>query len=268
MSGLQTNEQPPIEAAIVLAQKASSIALSYFRKQLDIEKKQDESPVTAVDLQIEREVRSLLGKFFPEHEIFGEEYGAGDLSKENLWVIDPIDGTRSFISGLPLFGFLLAYLKAGKAQIGVVSMPALDELFIGVLGLGASLNGRAIKVSGQTRLSEAILSINEGEKLFAFEPEAHARLVQAGHTRRFGYDCYPHALLAAGHIDGVVDYDLKPYDFLPLVGLIEAAGGIISDWKCEPLNLQSDGKVVCAATPELHRALLDLVVSNRALKPI
>ena len=74
--------------------------------------------------------------------------------------------------------------------------------------------------------------------------------------------------MAAGHIDGVVDYDLKPYDFLPLVGLIEAAGGIISDWKGEPLNLQSDGKVVCAATPELHRALLDLVVSNRALKPI
>jgi inositol-phosphate phosphatase/L-galactose 1-phosphate phosphatase/histidinol-phosphatase len=268
MTSVQLKEQTPIETAYALAQMASATALSYFRKRLDIEKKCDESPVTVADLQIEREVRAMLGACFPEHEVLGEEYGAGDLTKENVWVIDPIDGTRSFISGHPLFGFLLAYLKAGKSQIGMVSMPALGELFVGILGQGASLNGEKIRVSGQTQLSEAILSINEGEKLFAFEPQIHARLVQAGHTRRFGYDCYPHALLAAGHIDGVVDYDLKPFDFLPLVGLIEAAGGIISDWQGRPLTFQSDGKVVSAATPELHRALLDLIASERTLKPI
>ena len=259
MTNPEPSRQTPLETAYTLAQTAAATALTYFRRHLEIEKKRDESPVTAADLQIEREVRALLAATFPAHSILGEEYGAGDLGAEHVWVIDPIDGTRSFISGHPLFGFLLAYLQGGTCQFGMVSMPALNELFVGIRGQGASLNGNPIGVSQQTQLSDAILSINEGEKLFAFEPQIHARLLRAGHTRRFGYDCYPHALLAAGHIDAVVDYDLKPFDFLPLVGLIEAAGGIISDWQGNPLSFTSGGKVVSAATPELHRALLDLL---------
>ena len=242
-----------------ISQMAAKTAMNFFRKELKIDLKGDESPVTVADIQIEKEAREVLASNFPDHAILGEEFGSGDLSNEHIWVIDPIDGTRSFISGHPLFGFLLAYIRSGKGQLGVVSMPALGELFIGQPGHGATLNGVPIFVSNQTVISNAILSINEGEKLFAHEPEVHKRLVNACHTRRFGYDCYPHALLAAGHIDGVVDYDLKPFDYLPLVALIEAAGGIMSDWEGKKLSFDSDGRVVSAATPELHSQLLQLL---------
>ena len=242
-----------------ISQVAAETALSYFRKDLDIDLKSDASPVTAADIQIEQEARHLLGKNFPEHSILGEEFGAGDLNKEHVWVIDPIDGTRSFISGHPLFGFLIAYLKGGTSQLCVVSMPVLGERYVGQPGHAATLNGSEIKTSDRTKLSDAILYINEGEKIFAREPELHARLVTAGHTRRFGYDCYPHALLAAGHVDAVVDYDVKSFDYLPLAGLIEAAGGIMTDWAGMPLTFASDGKVVSAATSELHREMLHLL---------
>lgn len=237
--------------------------MQYFRGALDVEVKGDESPVTVADKQIEMEARDLLATSHPSHAILGEEFGAGDLSADHVWVIDPIDGTRSFISGQPLFGFLLAHVTKGTPSLGLISMPALGETYIGHSGKGATLNGQPIKVSNKRSLTEAILSINEGEKLLVHEPATLARLVNAGHTCRFGYDCYPHALLAAGHIDAVIDYDLKPFDFLPLAGVINAAGGIITDWAGQPLDFNSDGRVISAATPELHREVLDLINGAR-----
>lgn len=244
------------QISIELAEGAAATALRYFRANLDIEVKSDESPVTAADKQVEREVREVLQQEFPDHAILGEEFGTGDLSADHVWVIDPIDGTRSFIGGHPLFGFLLAHVTKGMPTLGLISMPALGELYLGTTGSGATLNGEPIKASNQTRLSDAIIYINEGEKLMAHEPDILKSLVEAGHTRRFGYDCYPHALLAAGHVDAVIDYDLKPFDYLPLKGLIEPAGGIITDWDGKPLDYASDGRVISAATPALHSELL------------
>ncbi|MFT7597008.1 MAG: inositol-phosphate phosphatase/L-galactose 1-phosphate phosphatase/histidinol-phosphatase, partial [Paracoccaceae bacterium] len=123
----------------------------------------------------------------------------------------------------------------------------------------ATLNGRAISVSGMTRLDDAMLFINEGEKIYAENPGVFDRLCQAGKLRRLSYDCQPHALVASGKVDAVVDCDLKPYDYLPLVPLVEAAGGVITDWSGAALDFQSDGKVVTAATPELHAELLTLL---------
>ncbi|MEX3010495.1 inositol monophosphatase family protein [Hoeflea sp. TYP-13] len=264
MSNHSSSTEPDIiETANEIVCAAAETALGYFRNPLDIDLKGDDSPVTLADRRIEKDARDLLNSRFPDHSILGEEYGAGDLSKVHVWVIDPIDGTRSFISGHPLFGFLLAHMTNGHPTLGIISMPALDEVFVGVSGMGATQNGSPTKVSDQTKLADAILAINEGEKLYACEPDAFSRLVQAGHTRRFGYDCYPHALLAAGHIDAVVDYDLKPFDYLPLAAVIEASGGVISDWNGQPLGFNSDGRVVSASTPELHAELLHLL-SGRA----
>jgi len=242
-----------------LADTAAATAMHFFRHPVEIDVKSDDSPVTIADKQIEQEVRDLLATRFADHAILGEEFGAGDLTNENVWVVDPIDGTRSFISGHPLFGFLLAHMRSGKCALGMISMPALQERYIGALGQGATLNGTPIRTSRTTRLADAILSINEGEKLIAAEPEVLSALLSAGHTRRFGYDCYPHALLASGHIDAVVDYDLKPFDYLPLQGVVEAAGGVITDWSGGPLGYGSDGRVVSAATPELHAELIELL---------
>nr|WP_037230123.1 inositol monophosphatase family protein [Roseobacter sp. GAI101] len=245
--------------AVTIAQFAAKAAMGYFRGPLGTQFKDDASPVTQADRGVETLVRDYLARHFPDDGIFGEEHGIEGADKEWMWIIDPIDGTRSFLSGHPLFGFLLAHLRDGMPQIGLIGMPALDEVFLGIKGQGATLNGTAIHCSARTDLDQAILFINEGEKIYAEHPEIFAALVQAGQTRRFSYDCYPHALLAAGHVDAVVDFDLQPYDYLPLMVVIEEAGGIITDWAGQPLTLKSDGRVLSAATPEIHAGLLAMV---------
>jgi len=242
-----------------IAQDASAIPMQYFRTSMDIIDKADDSPVTIADQNTEQFIRDALAEHFPDHDIFGEEFGiSGDLSGAS-WIIDPIDGTRSFISGNPLFGMLMGFLDAGVPQIGLVRMPALDETFIGVAGLGATKNGRPITCRKTTELAKAILYINEPENINAADPARFVRLCHAAHIQRTAYDCYPHAMVAAGSIDAVVDCNLQPYDYLPLVGLIHAAGGTITDWNGQALSLQSDGRVVTAATPELHVQILELL---------
>lgn len=247
--------------ALKIADFAAKAAMGYFRGTLGTEFKADDSPVTQADKGVETLVRTYLSKHYPDHGIFGEEHGIEGGERQKMWIIDPIDGTRSFLSGHPLFGFLLGHLVDGLPDLGVIGMPALDEVFLGVKGQGATLNGSAIQSSTQTDLDKAILYINEGEKISGDHPEVFGRLLQAGQTRRFSYDCYPHALLAAGHVDAVVDYDLQPYDYMAVSVVIQEAGGIISDWQGQSLTLQSDGRVISAATPELHAQLLKLVSS-------
>jgi inositol-phosphate phosphatase/L-galactose 1-phosphate phosphatase/histidinol-phosphatase len=247
------------EHAIKIADIAAKEALNSFRGQLGVEFKADESPVTQADKSVEAVVRAYLEDHFPEHGIFGEEHGVDEGDGKHMWIIDPIDGTRSFLSGNPLFGFLLGFLIDDTPEVGVIGMPALQEVFMGIKGQGACLNGKPIHVSNQTKLDQSILFINEGEKIYHDYPVVFDRLTKAGQTRRFSYDCYPHALLAAGHLDGVIDYDLQPYDYLPVSVVVEAAGGIMTDWDGAPLTLQSDGRVISASTPELHAELLNLV---------
>ncbi|MGB3242919.1 MAG: inositol monophosphatase family protein [Sulfitobacter sp.] len=242
--------------ALAIADFAGKAAMGYFRGKLGTEFKADDSPVTQADKGIETLVRAYLNQHFPDHGIFGEEHGIEGANRQRMWIIDPIDGTRSFLSGHPLFGFLLGHLKNGAPEIGVIGMPALEEVFLGIKGKGATLNGQPIHSSGQTRLDQAILYINEGEKIYADHPEVFDRLTKAGQTRRFSYDCYPHALLAAGHVDAVVDYDLQPYDYLPVSVVVQESGGLMTDWHGAPLTLNSDGRVLSAATPELHARLL------------
>ena len=250
------------QAATEMADIAAHAAMGYFRGQLGTEFKADESPVTQADKGIETLIRAYLAKHFPDHGIFGEEHGFEGADRADIWIIDPIDGTRSFLSGHPLFGFLLGHLVAGVPQIGIIGMPALGEVFAGVKGEGATLNTRSIKTSNQTRLDRSNLYVNEGDKIYRDHPDLFARLMHAGQTRRFSYDCYPHALLAADHVDGVIDYDLQPYDYLPVSVVIAEAGGIMTDWEGKPLTLASDGLVISAATPALHAQMLELVADT------
>lgn len=245
--------------ALKAVEDASVTAMSYFRQLLEIETKGDESPVTVADKDVETQIREALIKAYPDFGILGEEFGSQNLDAETYWVVDPIDGTRSFISGLPLFGMLLGLVDQGKPVLGIVGMPALNEVYIGRPGIGASMNGAPISVSTQTDLNAATLFINEAEKLATNHPTLFAKLCTTGKTRRMSYDCYPHALVAAGHIDAVIDYDLQPYDYLPVVALVEAAGGLMTDWQGNPLDLNSDGRVLTAATPELLAELVKLV---------
>ena len=247
---------------LVWADQAAVLARQHFRQPTHVSFKDDESPVTVIDQLIESELKKAISNKYPNDGILGEESGTDKASSDNLWVIDPIDGTRSFMSGNPLFGMLLAYVEASEPVVGVISMPVLGEVYSGGAGLPALCNNQPIATSEQTNIDDCILYINEGEKLYAEHPEKLERLLAAGKVKRFGYDCYPHALLAAGHIDAVVDYDLKPYDYLALSMVIQSAGGVITDWQGNKLDMNSKGDVVAAATVELHQSLLALLGSQ------
>ncbi len=246
-----------LQAAIEISGTAASIPMRYFRSTLTVEDKPDDSPVTIADRETEEHIRRAIEARFPEHGILGEEFGQDKAGAEHTWIIDPIDGTRSFICGVPLFGMLLGVLHNDVPIAGVIRMPALDECFAGCRDGGATLNGAPIHCRNIVNPQEARIFINEANRMVEREPERLRRLMTLGHTRRFSNDCYPFGLLAAGQIDAVVDFDLQPYDYLPLVPVVEAAGGTISDWRGMPLGLRSDGTVLAAATRELHQALMD-----------
>ena len=245
--------------ALEMGRAAAAAAMRFFRGRLGIEFKSDESPVTQADRGVEAEVRKLIADRLPDHGIFGEEQGITGGDAHALWVIDPIDGTRSFISGHPLFGFLLAHLTGGTARLAVVGMPAIGETFVAERGKGAFKGGERLQSSGRKVLDGATIYVNEGEKIWRAHPDVFARLMNAGTTRRFSYDCYPYALLAMGHVDLVVDFDLQPYDYLTVSLLVEEAGGRMTDWQGGPLHMGESVATVAAATPELHRAALGLL---------
>ena len=246
-----------LQAALEIGGSAAAIPMRYFRSEMAVEDKPDASPVTIADRETEEHIRRAIAKRFPGHGIYGEEFGESSADAAYIWVVDPIDGTRSFICGVPLFGMLLGVLRRGAPEAGVIRMPALGEAFAGCRGGVATRNGVAVRCRGVTRPEEARIFINEANRMVEREPERLKRLMAAGHIRRFSNDCYPFALLASGRIDAVVDFDLKPYDYLPIVPVVEAAGGIMTDWRGQPLGLHSDGSIVAAATPELHRAVMD-----------
>lgn len=247
-----------LEAARDIAADASSVAMRHFRAALDVTVKADDSPVTIADRETERAIRTALGTAFPGEAIFGEEFGQSG-SGDAMWIVDPIDGTRSFIVGLPLFGMLLGYVTEAGPELGVINMPGLGEIYAGARGIGATLNGAPIAVSACRELHRARLFVNEPDRIAIGAPVQFARLLTAGALRRFGADCYPHALVASGHADAVVDYGLAPYDYLPVAAVVEAAGGVMTDWHGAPLTRASDGRTLTAATPELHAELLELV---------
>jgi inositol-phosphate phosphatase/L-galactose 1-phosphate phosphatase/histidinol-phosphatase len=249
--------QDLLKAALEISATAAAIPMHYFRTAIAVEDKPDESPVTIADRETETYIRRAIEKRFPAHDIFGEEFGRSGSGADYTWIVDPIDGTRSFICGFPLFGMLLGVLHGEEPIAGVIRMPALGETFGGCRGGGATKDGAPIRCRQISRIEDARIVINEANRMLTKQPERLARLMQLGQTRRFFNDCYPFALLAMGQIDIVIDSDLQPYDYLPIVPVVEAAGGIITDWRGQKLGLKSDGSIIAAATPELHREIMN-----------
>ncbi len=254
----------PAGFAAALAREAGEQAMLSFRRTLEIEVKGDESPVTIADRAAERLMRDRIAERFPQHGIFGEEYGATDLGAERIWVVDPIDGTRSFITGWPIWGTLLALARDGRPEIGVIEMPALRERWIGAPGIGTRFEDargglRPAAVSGCTDLARARFYTTSLMYFDGTDRERIEAIATAAHTARFGGDCYIYGLLASGHIDLVVETRLQPYDFMATVPVIEGAGGVITDWSGRALHLGSGSEVIAAATPELHRRALGML---------
>jgi inositol-phosphate phosphatase/L-galactose 1-phosphate phosphatase/histidinol-phosphatase len=241
-----------------LADLARPLARRWYRADLAVERKADDSPVTLADREIERALRTRIAERHPGDGILGEEHGREGLDRERVWVIDPIDGTKAFITGSPLFGTLVALTEDGRPTVGVIDVPVLDERFAGD-GDTATLNGTPLRTRPTTALADAVIATAPPEAFpnaFAVASEA---LGGAGALRRWGGDCYMYAQLALGCVDLVVEAILEPYDFAALVPVVEGAGGVMTDWSGAPLTTASAGDVVAAATPQLHRAALDLL---------
>lgn len=259
---LQENSASINEMALFAQEIATDvrrIALKWFRRPLDIDTKADESPVTIADRAVEQALRDAISARFPEHGILGEEFGLNHVDAEFVWSIDPIDGTRSFISGSPLWGSLLALLHHGKPVIGLIDIPATSERWVGVDQSHCTFADKPCSTRKTSALANAILYSTTPDTFNETEAPIFEKLSRAVYLRRFGGDCYSYGLLASGHIDLVVEAGLQPYDYLALAPIIEQAGGVITDWSGRPLNMQSKGQVLASANPALHQKALALI---------
>jgi inositol-phosphate phosphatase/L-galactose 1-phosphate phosphatase/histidinol-phosphatase len=239
-----------IELAERLADAAGAIARRYFRQPLAVDTKPDSTPVTAADREAEAAMRALIEKQFPGDGIVGEEHGPVRADAVRVWVLDPIDGTKSFIAGIPLFGILIALVEHGAPVLGVIDQPISRERWLGAAGQPTRKNGAPIRARACTELAAASLYATSPD-MFGADRPAFERLRGAVNATRFGADCYAYGQLASGFIDLVVEADLKPYDYCALVPVIEGAGGAMTDWQGNRLGLKSDGRVVAAGDPAL-----------------
>ena len=230
----------------------------YFRNGADVVQKPDDSPVTIADKSVEAALRSAVADIFPDHAIIGEEEG-GSADKPYCWVIDPIDGTRAFIIGKPLFGSLVALAHDGVPICGLIDMPELDECYLTRDG-NAYLrrHGREEKLATrQTQeLVHAHIATTSPEAFTQSGWQCFQHLSAECLSAHFGGDCYNYALLAAGHLDLVMEHQLAPHDIMALVPVMTAAGAVVTDWQGRPVTLHGDGSILAAGNANLHKKAL------------
>ena len=246
-----------------LADAAGEIQRRYFRSPVSVETKADDSPVTIADRESEAVMRELIATAYPGHGILGEEHGRDRIDAEFVWVLDPIDGTKSFITGRPLFGTLIALAHGGRPVVGMIDQSILRERWVGVAGAGSAHNGRPIRVRPCPRLADAVLFATSPTMFKAgAENDAFDRVQKAVRLPMYGGDCYAYGLLAMGFADLVVEASLQPYDFMALAPVIAGAGGLLTDWQGNSLALGSSGQVVAAGDQRVHAEALALLASS------
>ncbi|WP_183655670.1 histidinol-phosphatase [Brucella daejeonensis] len=247
-----------------VAEAAAAETLPRFRQLTEVDNKYSVGfdPVTEADRAAERAIRAVIARNFPEHGILGEEYGPENTDRSHVWVIDPIDGTRAFISGLPVWGTLLGLTADGDAKAGMMSQPFTGELFYSdgngaFLMRGGEGTPQRLAVRKNAVLADATMFTTTPALFKGGSRAGFDRLESAVRLSRYGVDCYAFAMLASGFVDIVVEAGLQPYDIVALIPLIEQAGGVVTQRDGGPA--EKGGDIVAAATPELHRAALDLL---------
>lgn len=239
-----------------LSVEASRHTLKYFRKSVEIMRKQDNSPVTIADRETEELMVSMIRERFPNHGIIGEEHGSVESNSPFQWVLDPIDGTKSFIRGIPLYTVLIALLYEGEPCVGVISNPPLEETVYAATGKGCFLNDSPCSVSTTENLSDAWVQVTDPAKLCQMYPDFGNRLFhRSGHCRTWA-DGYGYLLVATGRSDVMIDPIVALWDVAPLKVVIEEAGGSFSDFSGDKKAL---GENVIASNGRLHQELLTIV---------
>ena len=247
-----------IEADILLARRladaAERAAMPHFRSRLAIESKADLSPVTVADRAAEAAMRRILEADRPADGIYGEEYGVSAGTTNRLWVLDPIDGTRAFVAGRPIWGTLIALVEGGRPILGLIHAGAARDQWLGcTVGTPQTLlNGRPVRVRPCSTFGSARVGTTHPLAFSAAGHSAFQRMGRGVADVLFGGDCHNYGLLAAGQLDLVMEEGLKPYDWAALVPVVQGAGGIITDWLGRPLTLQSEGRVLAAGDRRMH----------------
>jgi len=238
-----------VQLANRLADESGNIIRQYFRTPLDVERKSDDSPVTIADREVEQALREIIEKERPEDGIFGEEFGVKESQNGLTWVLDPIDGTKSFIIGRPTFGTLIALCESDTPVLGIIDQPILKERWTGIKNEQTTLNGDKIKTTPCSSLDKASIA-STTPAMFSDTGPVYEKF-ETGCKISWGADCYAYGLLASGHCDMVIEANLSPYDFVALVPVVEGAGGKICDWDGHPLTLKSGDKVIALGDASL-----------------
>jgi len=246
-----------LEFAIDAAWQAGRLTLGYFQTGIAADRKSDNTPVTAAERQAEQKLRELIARAWPDHGVIGEEFGAQPGPSGLTWILDPIDGTKSFVHGVPLYANLVALVDAQGPLVGVANFPALGEMVYAARGEGCYWNGRRAHVSAVETLRDAVLLTSE---LDGFAPRgketAWQRLIAATALQRTWGDAYGYALVATGRAEIMVDPAMEVWDCGPLQVILEEAGGAFTDWRGTPTI---HGREAIATNGLLHQAVLDLV---------
>ena len=243
-----------VELAHGLADAAGDIVRGYYRRPCAVSTKPDSTPVTEADRAAERAMRTILEAAAPDHGIAGEEFGVVRGDAEYVWYLDPIDGTKAFIAGVPVFGTLIGLAREGRPVFGVIDQAVSGERWAGGAGRPCALNGERATCRRGTGLADAVLFTTSPDAYEDGDLEALERLRSAVGLTRYGADCYAFGLVAAGHADIAIECGVNDYDYCALVPVVESAGGAMTNWEGAPVTLGTDTRVIAAGDAELHRA--------------
>lgn len=234
-------------------------ALAYFNTGVKVETKQDRTPVTCADREAEAVIRDRILRSFPDHSILGEEGGTRDGNPDYKWIVDPIDGTKSFVCGVPLWGVLIGLEIRGRVEVGAAYLPALDEMLVAASGLGCTWNGRQARVSTVNRLEDAVL-VTTSPRWVSQRSDAFARLESRAKVSAAWGDCYGYVLVATGRAEIMLDPKMNIWDCGALLPILREAGGYFTSWAGEPTIYGNDA---VATNAELHEQVMAVLKSER-----
>lgn len=254
---------PPefISFAERLADASGEVIRQHFRTPVPIDIKPDASPVTVADRDAEAAIRALIETEFPDHGIIGEEHGTRDADAPYVWVLDPIDGTRAFITGKPIFGTLIALVAAGRPVLGCIDQPINRERWVGAAGTPTTFNGSEVSTRACPTLAQATLNTTSPDLFEGTDAAGFAAVASRSGFVNYGGDCYAYGLVASGFVDLVVESGLSAYDYCALVPVVEGAGGVMTDWAGDPLTIYSDGRVIAAGDAAVHAETLKVLAN-------
>ena len=247
-----------VEFAHLLADAASGIVRSAAGSRRVAHRKADSSPVTDVDRAVEARLRELIAARYPGHGVIGEEFGVDRRNAEHIWVLDPIDGTKAFMAGMPMYGTLIGLVRGGRPVLGIIEQPVTRERWVGIDGEGTRYNGERVHAVECPRLSDALVCTTSPEYYEGEDAAAFRRIVAGSRWTVYGGNCYAFARIASGNVDVAFEAGVAVYDYVALVPVIENAGGVMTGWRGEPLTIDrvSGGRILASGDQRVHEAAM------------